>query len=290
MQPHSEQLSKEWFDARKGKITASNVGAILGLSPYKKPDDVMREMVRAHFGAEREFTGNAATQWGVDNEPNALAMLGVETGEFIERCGFTVSPVHPWLGASPDGLIGSDTVVEVKCPYNKEVFSLDSRPDYMAQIQTQMFVAGRSKGIFAVWVPGYIQITPVDFDQAWQDESIPVLADFYACYQEIIADKDKAAPYLEDAVQDMSGNSEWADAARIYKELKAEHAALDAMLKQKKDRLIELANGRKSQGGGVLVYPIAGKTTTDYKRLLSDHPEIDTAEYRQQGKQSWGIR
>ena len=64
MQPHSEQRSEEWFDARKDKITASNVGAILGLSPYKKPDDVMREMVRAHFGAEREFTGNAATQWG----------------------------------------------------------------------------------------------------------------------------------------------------------------------------------------------------------------------------------
>ena len=290
MQQHSEQRSEQWFETRNGKITASNVGAILGESKYKSRDDVMREMVRDHFGAEREFTGNAATQWGVDNEPNALAMLGVETGEFIERCGFTVSPVHPWLGASPDGLIGSDTVVEVKCPYNKEVFSLDSRPDYMAQIQTQMFVAGRSKGIFAVWVPGYIQITPVDFDQAWQDESIPVLADFYACYQEIIADKDKAAPYLEDAVQDMSGNSEWAEAALAYTIAKAKKAEIDESLNLFKTRLIELANGRKSQGGGVLVYPIAGKTTTDYKRLLSDHPEIDTAEYQKQGKQSWGVR
>ena len=290
MQQHSEQRSEQWFEARKGKITASNVGAILGESKYKTPDDVMREMVRDHFGAEREFTGNAATQWGEDHEAEALSTLEGDTGEFVERCGFIEHPKHRWLGASPDGLIGDDTVVEVKCPYNKEVFSLDSRPDYMAQVQIQMFCAERTKALFGVWVPGYIHVTPVEIDTAWLCEAVPVLKAFHDEYLEIISDKDRAAPHLEDLVQDMSQNAEWAEAAQIYATLKAEQKAIAAMIEQKKTTLIELAGGRKSQGSGVLVYPIAGRIATDYKRLLAENPDIDPTNYQSRGKPSWGVR
>jgi predicted phage-related endonuclease len=67
-----EQRSAEWHAARVGKITASRVGAILGNSPYKTRDDVMREMVREALGAELEFTGNVATEYGTANEINAM--------------------------------------------------------------------------------------------------------------------------------------------------------------------------------------------------------------------------
>ena len=90
-------------EERKGRITASEVGAILGLSPYRTAEDVMRSMVREWFGAEREFTGNVATRWGQEHEPAAIkqfeALYGnVLPGEFCKH------PDHDWLGATPDGV------------------------------------------------------------------------------------------------------------------------------------------------------------------------------------------
>ena len=59
-----QQKSKEWFEARKHRITGSVAGAVLGLNPYMKPADVMRNMVRDFHGYEREFKTNAAVEWG----------------------------------------------------------------------------------------------------------------------------------------------------------------------------------------------------------------------------------
>ena len=109
-----EQRSKEWFKAREGRITGSSVGAILGYSPFMSPDDVMRRMVREYHGAESEFKGNAATEWGTLNEPGACVEYEMETGSTVELCGFY--KYEHWLGASPDGLIGSNGLVEFKCP------------------------------------------------------------------------------------------------------------------------------------------------------------------------------
>ena len=68
-----QQRTEEWFEKRKGRITGSNVGAILGRSPFMKRKDVMRNMVREYHGYPSEFTGNIATNYGTHNEPIALA-------------------------------------------------------------------------------------------------------------------------------------------------------------------------------------------------------------------------
>ena len=101
-----EQRSPEWFAARKNRITGSAVGAILGLSPYSTPDDVMRRMVREKFDAPSEFTGNVATEWGVANEAGAIKEYEMETGVTVKPAGF-YTHMH-WLGASPDGLVGDE--------------------------------------------------------------------------------------------------------------------------------------------------------------------------------------
>ena len=286
-----EQRTAEWFDARKDKITASNVGAILELSPYKTPGDVMREMVRFVRRQFREFTGNAATQWGVDNEPHALAALGLETGEFIERCGFIVHPDHPWLGASPDGLINDDTVVEAKCPYNQTIFTLNSRADYMAQMQIQMACAGRQRGLFCIWTPSGCTSTEVDYDSAWFSGVIGDLKSFHDNYLAIIEDSEKAAPYLDDKVVDMDNNKEWLVLAAQYISAKEDAEAAKKRLDETKKLLIDMANGSKSAGAGVMVYPIKGRTTTDYKTVIKNHcPDVDLSEYQKQGRDTWGVR
>ena len=63
-----EQRSPAWFEKRKGRVTGSIVGAILGLSPYMTRADAMRSMVRAAIGAPSEFTGNVATEYGTMHE------------------------------------------------------------------------------------------------------------------------------------------------------------------------------------------------------------------------------
>ena len=153
-----EQRSPEWFAARKNRITGSAVGAILGLSPYSTPDDVMRRMVREKFDAPSEFTGNVATEWGVANEAGAIKEYEMETGVTVKPAGF-YTHMH-WLGASPDGLVGEEGLIEVKCPYSlrHEKSPVPFKPlalqmHYYAQIQIQLFITGRPWCHFYQWTP-----------------------------------------------------------------------------------------------------------------------------------------
>ena len=66
-----QQQSPEWFQARKGRVTGSMVGAILDIAPYMTRDQALRSMVRAYHGAPSEFTGNVATEYGNKNEEGA---------------------------------------------------------------------------------------------------------------------------------------------------------------------------------------------------------------------------
>lgn len=282
-----KQGSQEWFNQRKGLVTASVAGAILGHSPFDDRDSVMRSMVRKYHGAESEFSGNIATQWGNDHEAEALLAMEKNIGVMVEACGFTAH--EDWLGASPDGLT-HNSVIEVKCPFKKEMFSLDSRKDYMAQVQIQMYCTGKERAYFGIWVPGYIQVTPVEIDTAWLCEALPLLKEFHDEYLAIIADPELSGPYLEDIVQDMSKNSDWEELARNYQYAKRMIADYEREANEYKEKLISLANGRKSSGAGLLVFPVAGRSSTDYKKMLADNPEISVDEYTKVGKGSWSVR
>ncbi len=111
-----EQRSEEWFEARKGRVTASMVGAILGVSPNLSRAGAMRRMVRDAHGAEPEFTGNIATQYGERNEDGAVDEYYMETGNKVQ-VGFVTK--EDWAGCSPDSLINDDGGLEAKCPFGK---------------------------------------------------------------------------------------------------------------------------------------------------------------------------
>ena len=181
-----EQRTPDWHSQRRGRVTASNIGGILGISPFAKPSDVMRRMVREWQGLESEFTGNAATEWGVHNEPGAIIQYEMQTGNEVEKCGFFEFDV--WLGASPDGLIGKNGMIEVKCP-----FSLRTKQDpvfkkakdqlhYYAQMQIQMFVTAREWCDFYQWCPAGDCIENVPYDPNFVKTILPVLHKFYDQY------------------------------------------------------------------------------------------------------------
>src|SRR5690554_409206 len=116
MTQQAEQRSAEWFEQRKMRLTGSRIGAILGVSPWQKPDDVIRAMVREHHDYPSEFETNPAVDHGNNNEQRALLCFMRETGLNVEECGFF--PYGDRLGASPDGLTSDGGVLEIKAPYS----------------------------------------------------------------------------------------------------------------------------------------------------------------------------
>lgn len=175
----SLQRTEEWFKQRKNRITGSIAGACLGISKFKKPKDVMRDLVRAYHGLPSEFQGNFATEYGKTAEDGAVYMYEMETGAATEECGFF--EYQDWLGASPDRLVGSGGVLEIKCPYGKfgTVEFVEILPEYYAQVQIEMLCTGREWCDFMQWSPQGYEINCIGLDQDWLDENLPKLRAFW---------------------------------------------------------------------------------------------------------------
>ena len=188
-----QQRSPEWHEQRKLRLTGSRIGAILGLSPWQTPENVLRQMVREYHGAESEFTGNPATDWGNQHETRALLAFMRNTGLQVEQCGFF--PYGDRMGASPDGLTSDGGTLELKVPYGLrhggEFKSLADQPHYAAQVNMEMLATGRTHAYFAQYraphgdplahdyLPEAMEIERVEFDPAWIDSVLPDLDLFY---------------------------------------------------------------------------------------------------------------
>lgn len=179
------QRSQQWHEARKAKITGSVSGAILGLNPYMTPEAVMRRLVRDYHGQESEFTGNIATEYGQNHEPLALIDYINKTGNAVDEVGFFVHPVYDWLGASPDGIVNNETVLEIKCPFSlrnellPQFKSIESQPHYYAQLQLEMACTGKEQAHFYQWNQYADSLEIVPFNQQWFNDNLPKLKAFY---------------------------------------------------------------------------------------------------------------
>jgi putative phage-type endonuclease len=145
------QGSPEWFGVRCGKVTASRVADIIRRT--KTGFSTSRANYMAQLVAEKltgtpatSFT-NVAMQWGTDNEPNARAAYEFKTANEVALLGFAIHPTIRDSGASPDGLVGADGLVEFKCPntatHIETLLSGKIDPDYITQMQWQMACTGR---------------------------------------------------------------------------------------------------------------------------------------------------
>lgn len=155
------QGSPEWFAARLGKVTASRVADVIaktksGYAASRK-NYAAELIVERLTGQRQEGFTNAAMQWGADNEPAAREAYEYRQGVFVDQVGFIVHPRITDSGASPDGLIGTDGMIEIKCPNTAtHLDTLTSgKPDgrYITQMQWQMACAGRAWCDFASFDP-----------------------------------------------------------------------------------------------------------------------------------------
>lgn len=174
-----EQRTDAWREQRAGKITASCFGdatAMTDVEPgaaYKsgprKGQPKVAESTAARetymrvvafertAGIAKHEIGGKALNWGTDIEAFAREAYELATGNIVTESGFLTHPQYDFIGASPDGLIGSDGGLEMKCPHDEQVHIktiLHGMPDeHIPQVMGNMLVSGRKYWDFVSFDP-----------------------------------------------------------------------------------------------------------------------------------------
>lgn len=153
------QRSEDWFADRVGKVTASRVKD-LNAKPMKgKALNTLGLTILAErlTGVQKEIFTNQAMQWGIDNEPHAIAAYENETGNFVIGTGLIDHPFIEMFGASPDGLVSKDGQIEVKCPdtttHLNTLLTRQIPDEYIPQITCQLACTRREWCDFVSYDP-----------------------------------------------------------------------------------------------------------------------------------------
>lgn len=144
-----KQRSEEWYEARRGRITASAF-KIAMMKPDTKGRRVYVQSLVLDLMGVPAF--DVDTPWwfqhGIDNEPKACALYELYNQVDVEHVGIVDHPDFHFVSASPDGLVGDDGGIEIKShqsltQYNRVRITEQMLPVYKAQVQGNMWVTSR---------------------------------------------------------------------------------------------------------------------------------------------------
>lgn len=155
------QGSEAWHLMRLGKITASRVNDVVAM--IKTGEAATRADYRIELVCER-LTGkpaegftNSHMERGIELEPFARTAYEIATSTFVDQVAFVDHPRLKNTGASPDGLVGNDGLIEIKCPavktHIKTLVDKKAPSKYMNQMQWQMACTKRLWVDFVSYCP-----------------------------------------------------------------------------------------------------------------------------------------
>jgi len=143
-----EQGSEEWHEMRRGVITASRFKDVIAKGAGKTRNAYMMELAAETLTGESapSFT-NQYMEWGTQTEPQAKAMYELNNSVDVVEVAFITNDLISGVGVSPDGLVGSDGLIEIKCPKTTtqfETFLSGKMPSsHKAQVQGQLWISSR---------------------------------------------------------------------------------------------------------------------------------------------------
>lgn len=168
-----EQRTEEWYAARAGRVTASRIKDVMAKETTAAYQNYLAELaLETVIGPHRDMYVSPAMQHGIDTEPQARAFYELETLTRVEEVGFIQHPTM-MAGASPDGLVGEDGLIEIKCPQPAQHFrTLEGdriKREYILQMQWQMECTERAWCDFVSFHPDFpdhckVHIERVTFD------------------------------------------------------------------------------------------------------------------------------
>ena len=295
-----KQRTPEWYAQRRGLVTSSNVGAILGLAPSKSADDVMRDMVREWHNAPPEFLGNIATEHGVSLEPFARQRLSFVLKKKVEEVGFKACPTAQWLGASPDGVV-NNALVEIKCPFGlyqkykktgeEPVFkAIREQEHYYAQVQVAMYCHGYREAYFFQYVhpdDGGAKLDRVALDVPWINCNVPRLEAFYKLY---LLEREQPTVHLEPKVISLN-TAKALKMVEEYHELKEAKERADERMKELLGELVTMTKEQPALIGNSKLVKTERKGAVRYGEVVKEHcPDVDLTPYQGQPSVSWSLR
>jgi len=167
-----EQGSPEWFEQRLGRLTASNFGTLMTLPRSRKDRELglMSQSTRSYLigkvsevltGTSKNITSTKALEWGSATEDEARSIYELERMVEVKQIGFAVLSYNPVVGGSPDGLVGEDGIIEIKCPdsdtFTGYLLGDSIVKNYMAQIQGNLWILNRKWCDFIVYDPRVVR-------------------------------------------------------------------------------------------------------------------------------------
>lgn len=189
----------QWFEIRKNRLTASNFGIVCKRRSTTKYTPIIKKILY------NNDIHTYAIQHGKINEPEAIRKYEQKTNSNVTPCGIFVDKEYGFLAASPDGLVGTNGIIEVKCPYslvkngisidfaaksiktfylkfneNANKINLKETHNYYFQIQGQLHITQKLFCDFIVWTPSDIFVERIfknnDF---WTNKMETFLVKFY---------------------------------------------------------------------------------------------------------------
>ncbi|KAL4112052.1 hypothetical protein QTP88_015900 [Uroleucon formosanum] len=186
-----QQDNDQWRIQRKSRLTASNFGKVCKLRPTTSRANTVKYILYDIF------QGNSATRYGIENEPIARNAVQERLKIEIKSAGLFIHKSLPYLAASPDGLIGNDSIIEIKCPPSIKEFTpkeavqngklkcmvnckgkliLKKTDNYYYQVQGQLNITEKKFCYFVVWTPKDKITKDAEF---WINKIEPHVSTFY---------------------------------------------------------------------------------------------------------------
>jgi putative phage-type endonuclease len=172
-----EQGTEEWKLARLGKVTASRVSAARAKKGTATRADYIADIITERLtGSPIESFTNAYMEWGTANEPLARAAYEIKTGIWVEQVAIVNHPTIPNFAASPDGLVWTDGLLEIKCPKTSTHLNwmMKGEPpsEHKHQMLAQLACTGREWVDFVSFdprLPEHLQLFVVRFQPERKD-------------------------------------------------------------------------------------------------------------------------
>jgi len=288
-------------EARKSGLGSSDMPAVLGVSPWVRPEDLFE----IKKGRRPEPEESPAMKRGKVLEAVAAELYQERTGRKLWRSNQTIRHRnYNWMLAHLDRrIVGEDKGVgalEIKCP-GLRTFAKCRREGlpyyYLVQLQHQMDVAGYEWGAFAVFnselwemiyfdVPRDQELIDLIHEKGAEFWNLVQTEEFYPADWSGVEKTETRPVEIPDAKQKIITieSEEWAEAVaklRDAREILAEAEALEKEAQEDIKKLMEAVNAAAAEGAGARIYwtPQAGRKTFDVKALAKAHPEIDLAPF-----------
>ena len=189
------QRSEQWHKIRLGRVggsadsnalsvkgkSASGLGASAYTLLYKKAFEIIEKK------PVKENIVTFEMQRGIDLEPEATHEYELHKMVKVDQVGYILNSDYKYAGYSPDGLVGEDGLIEVKCPgnseYMRQIITNDIPKQYISQMQWGMFLSGRKWCDYVVYNPDYTK-SPLYVDRVYRSDTlIETLKENYLAFE-----------------------------------------------------------------------------------------------------------